>query len=30
VVYDDQCGVVLKVLWPELPATEAHKEASAA
>jgi len=29
-VYDDQCGVVLKVLWPELPATEAHKEASAA
>ena len=29
-VYDEQCGVVLKVLWPELPVTEAHKEAPAA
>jgi len=29
-VYDEQCGVVLKALWPEVPVTEAHKEASAA
>jgi hypothetical protein len=29
-VYEDQCGVVLKVLWPELSVTEAHKETSAA
>ncbi len=30
-VYDDQCGVVLKALWPALPAvTESHKERSAA
>jgi len=30
-VYGDQCGVVLKVLWPELPAVpENHKERSAA
>lgn len=29
-VYDEKYGVVLKVLWPELPATEAHKELSAA
>lgn len=28
-VYDDQCGVVLKVLWPELPLTaEPQKELS--
>ena len=28
-VYDDQCGVVLKVLWPELPVTaEPHKALS--
>jgi hypothetical protein len=25
-VYDQECGVVLKLLWPELPAVEAHKE----
>jgi len=29
-VYDQECGVVLKVLWPELPAAEVHEEASAA
>jgi hypothetical protein len=29
-VYDGVYGVVLKVLWPELPVTEAHKELSAA
>jgi hypothetical protein len=29
-VYDEQCGVVLKILWPELPMTEAGKEVSAA
>lgn len=28
-VYDEQCGVVLKVLWPELPAAESSKELSA-
>ena len=28
-VYDEHCGVVLKVLLPELPVPEAHKEASA-
>ena len=29
-VYDEQCGVVLKVLWTELPATATKKELSAA
>ena len=29
-VYDEQCGVVLQALWPELPAAESHKELSAA
>ena len=29
-VYDEECGVVLKALWPELPAAEAYKESSAA
>ncbi len=30
-VYDDQCGVVLKALWPGLPSiTESYKERSAA
>lgn len=29
-VYDEQYGVVLKVLWPELPATAVGKKASAA
>jgi len=29
-VYEEKYGVVLKVLLPELPATEAHKEVSAA
>ncbi len=30
-VYDDQCGVALKTLWPALSAsTESHKEVSAA
>jgi hypothetical protein len=29
-VYAEECGVVLKVLWPELPVPEAHKELSAA
>lgn len=29
-VYDDQYGVVLKALWPELPVTEASKKVSAA
>ena len=29
-VCDEQCGVVLKVLWPELPVTETQKEISAA
>jgi len=28
-VYDQDCGVVLKALWPELPAAETHIEASA-
>ena len=28
-VYEDESGVVLKLLWPELPAGEAHKELSA-
>jgi len=28
--YEEAYGVVLKALWPELPATEAHKELSAA
>jgi hypothetical protein len=26
----EECGVVLKVLWPELPAPEAHKVSAAA
>ena len=29
-VYEEEYGVVLKLLWPELPATEGHKELSAA
>lgn len=29
-IYDEGSGVMLKVLWPELPAGETHKEASAA
>lgn len=29
-VYAEECGVVLKVVWPELPVPEAHKELSAA
>ena len=29
-VYDEQCGVVLKVLWSELRATETHNESSSA
>jgi hypothetical protein len=29
-VYEEEYGVVLKVLWPELPVTETHKELSAA
>jgi hypothetical protein len=29
-VYEDACGVVLKLLWTELSASEAHKELSAA
>lgn len=29
-VYDEQYGVVLKALWPELPAAEAYKASSAA
>jgi len=29
-VYHDESGVVLKLLWPELSVPEAHKEASAA
>ena len=29
-VYEEECGVVLKVLWPELPGAETHKELSAA
>jgi len=29
-VYEEEYGVVLKLLWPELPATEDHKELSAA
>jgi hypothetical protein len=28
-VYAEDCGVVLKVLWPELPVPEVHKELSA-
>jgi hypothetical protein len=28
--YEEGCGVVLKTLWSELPATEAHNELSAA
>jgi len=28
-VYDEQCGVVLKVLWPEFATGECHKELSA-
>jgi hypothetical protein len=29
-LYDEQYGVVLKALWPEVPMTEASKKASAA
>jgi hypothetical protein len=29
-VYEEEYGVVLKLHWPELPATEGHKELSAA
>jgi len=29
-VYDQECGVILRALWPEFAATEVHKEASAA
>jgi hypothetical protein len=29
-VYHEECGVVLKVLWPELTAADTHKELSAA
>lgn len=29
-VYDQECGVVLKLLWPELPAAETKKKLSAA
>jgi hypothetical protein len=29
-VYEEEYGVVLKVLWPELPVAETHKELSAA
>jgi hypothetical protein len=29
-VYEEECGVMLKALWPELPAAEAHKKLSAA
>ena len=29
-VYEEQYGVVLKVLWPELPVADTHKELSAA
>jgi hypothetical protein len=29
-VYDEECGVMLKLIWPELAAGETHKELSAA
>jgi hypothetical protein len=29
-VYDEKFGVVLKALWPELPAAESDKRLSAA
>lgn len=29
-IYDTQCGVVLKALWPELPAVDSSKKLSAA
>jgi hypothetical protein len=29
-VYDEECGVTLKLIWPELAAGETHKELSAA
>ena len=29
-VYEEGNGVMLKVLWPELPVAEAHKELPAA
>jgi hypothetical protein len=29
-VHDEKLGVVLKALWPELPAAESNKQLSAA